>query len=213
MTRPTMVQFVSTCVVVVSILVSYVTTRMWRESQQPRGLPATARVHSDTSNSDFNPFALDNGMHLIAFAMISSECGWSTLPQGMDAIRTVRSRMISEHGDTYAKVSVVGVAVGMDLDAELQFLFDLRTGTPDRVFDQVSIGASWLNEQAVRFYWRERAARALTPQIIVIERPVDTMSYASESTIEVGDDTISTTVNGLGEILTWLDNGVPVSER
>ena len=71
--------------------------------------------------------------------------------------------------------------------------------------------AVWLNEEAVRLYWRERAAPPLTPQVIVVERPVDTTSYVTDSTIRVKEDTVAAVVDGLRGILDWLDNDMPLS--
>lgn len=43
----------------------------------------------------------------------------------------------------------------------------------------MSVGGSWLNEEVVRFVWRDSVAPAASPQVIVIARPVNTANYLS----------------------------------
>lgn len=128
----------------------------------------------------------------------------------MEAIRSLRRQIRSEHGNSYAQISVVGVALDADPDAGLQFLLDLGDGTPSGAFDQISAGGSWLNEQAVRLFWRQQAAVAVIPQVIVIERRVDTGSYLSHAEIRVQDDTVVANPYGHEAILDWLEQGTPL---
>ncbi len=204
------IRLISGLVLVGSMIASYTATRVWLSQAPPDVVPLPETEDDVSADTPIDPFISANGMHLIAFVVTASNCGWSTLPEGMEAIGSLRTRMKSTHGDSYARVSVVGIALDTDLRAGLRFLADLGAGTPGGAFDQISVGGSWLNEQAVRFFWRERVAVAATPQIVVIERPVDTGSYLSDSTIRVRDDTIVANPRGHHEILNWLERGMSV---
>lgn len=190
-----------------SIVTSYFGMGIWQQRTSV-SLPTSSDVVG--AGEAVNPFASANGMHLIAFVVTASSCGWSTLPATMEAIGRIREELQLAHGDSYAQVSVVGVALDGDLDAGLQFLADLGKGKPSKAFDQVSVGGSWLNEQVVRFVWREGLAPNRTPQVILIERPVNTESYLSSATIEVQSDRLVVNPIGSVEMLDWIDQGVPL---
>ena len=182
------VRLISGFILVASMTTSYAATRVWLSQAPPDGPAVSDAEDLVSGDSPVNPFASANGTHLIAFVFTASDCGWSTFPEGMEAIRSLRRQIRSEHGNSYAQISVVGVALDADPDAGLQFLLDLSGGTPSRAFDQISAGGSWLNEQAVRLFWRKQAAVAVIPQVVVIERRVDTGSYLSDAEIRVQDD-------------------------
>jgi hypothetical protein len=175
---------------------------------------ASARFHESkvreaTRGPLVNPFASANGTHLIAFVITASDCGWSQRPSMMEAMGSLRSKLRTKHGANYAQVSVIGVALDEDLDAGLRFLSQLGKGKPGGAFDQVVVGGSWLNEQIVRFVWRDSVAEAASPQVIVIERPVNTESYLSTFTIGIKNDRVVTNRTGR-EIFEWISDGLPV---
>jgi hypothetical protein len=158
-----------------------------------------------------NPFASVNGTHLVAFVIGASDCGWSNLPEIKEAFGSIRERMRSAYRDKYAHIEVVGVAIDEDPEAGLTYLSEIGGG--ERVgaaFDQIAIGGSWLNEQVVRLAWREGKAAASTPQVIVVERLVDTSAYLSESTIKAGDDLVVANARGRNDILRWFEQGLPL---
>ena len=199
------------CVVLGSAIISYAGVSIW--SGEPDSIPAAFRIsNKGARRAPVNPFASANGTHLIGFVVTASDCGWSTRPEGMDAIRTIRARMRSMHGGAYAQVSTIGVALDKDIDAGLRFLSKLGEGKPSGAFDQIVVGGSWLNEQIVRFVWRERVTEARLPQVLVIERPVNTQSYLLTYRIGVEGDTVVANPGGMAEIITWLKQGAPLNK-
>lgn len=180
---------------------------------QERSLGARARIIAeDRSRDPVNPFASADGMHLIAFVITASDCGWSKQQPIMEAIRGVRTALRAKYGADYARVSVVGVALDNDPSVGMQFLVDIGGGSISESFDQVIAGGSWLNEQIVRFVWREKLTQAASPQIVLIRRPVTTSSYLATSTISVPDDELLGSVMGSSQIVQWLDDGMPLTE-
>lgn len=192
------------------MIASYAGTSFWQQQGRPE--PTVSRSTEIASgDAPVNPLASASGTHLIAFVVTASDCGWSSRPTGMEAIRTLRAQMRSVHGGSYAHVSVVGVALDADLDAGLKFLSDLGDGKPGGAFDQVIVGGSWLNEHIVRFVWRDRVAQAGVPQVIVIERPIDAASYVLNSTIAVQDDKVVANPFGTRELVRWIRRGMPLN--
>lgn len=89
-----------------------------------------------------NPFASASGTHLIAFVITASDCGWSSRPTVMSALGSVRDRLRSSYGSSYAQVSVIGVALDRDVDAGVRFLSDIGKGKANGAFDQVVVGGA-----------------------------------------------------------------------
>ncbi len=198
-------------VLFVSMLGAYVATSSLMEMFRPVEV-ATSRADAATSDGTTDAFASANGVHLVAFVITTSSCGWSTQPRTMGALGSIRERLRSVYGDKYARVGVVGVAIDDDPETGVAFLSDIAGGSVRTAFDQVVIGGSWLNEQIVRFVWREGVAEAATPQVIVLERIVDTSLYPSDYTIGIGDDRIVANARGSSDIIQWLQHGLPLDD-
>lgn len=196
-------------VLLVSTLVGYVAAPSPLEAMQATGADST-RAAGPMADAPANPFASVDGAHLVAFVIGASDCGWSNLPDIREAFGLIRERMRAAYGNAYAHIEVVGVAIDEDPEAGLTYLSDIGGGTVGTAFDQIAVGGSWLNEQIVRFAWREGKAAASTPQVIVVERLVDTSSYSSESTIKTGDDLVVANARGRKDILRWLEQGLPL---
>lgn len=196
-------------VLFLSTLVAYLAASSLLTAMRATGA-GTPLAESPNPDAPTNPFASVNGAHLIAFVITASDCGWSNHPETKAALGILRERMRSVYGDKYAHIEVVGVAIDEDPEAGLTFLSDIGRGTVRTAFDQVAVGGSWLNEQVVRFAWREAKARAATPQVIVVERLVDTSSYLSEYTIKTGDDLVVANASGASDIVRWIEQGLPL---
>ena len=189
-----------------SLIASYAATSMLLHHATHKVVGADVAGHAAG-----NPFAADNGTHLIAFVVTASDCAWASRPEGMKTIRELRGKLRSVHGRAYAKVSVIGVSLDDDVNKGVRFLESIAQPTAGPIFDQIIVGGSWLNEQIVRFVWRERVARAVSPQILVIERGVDSLSYASTFTIGVQNDTIVANPTGLKGIIDWIRDDLPIT--
>ena len=151
-----------------------------------------------------------HGTHLIAYFIVASDCGWSTLPEVKERIGGLREKLLETHGAEYSQISVVAVALDRDLDAGLQLISDLGGGD-SAAFDQIVVGGSWLNELVLKLVWREGLATAATPQIVVVERRIDSSSYESESKIRVADDDLLVNHSGSAEIGEWFERGLPLN--
>ncbi len=159
-----------------------------------------------------NPFGSAHGRHLIAYVITASDCGWSNRPEGKAVIASLKEDLHRAHGAEYARITVVGVDIDDNIETGLRFL---ATFSSDRskVFDQVMIGGSWLNEQILEFVWREHIAEPMSPQVIALERTIDTADYLNTSRIGVGGDTLVATAGGEAAIKKWARDGYPLQVR
>lgn len=196
-------------VLLLSMLGAYIATSGLLEMFRPTEA-ATARADAATSDGPIDAFASADGMHLVAFVITASDCGWSAQPRTMEALGSIRESMRAIYGGKYVRVGVVGVAIDDDPETGVAFLTDIGGGTVRRAFDQVAIGGSWLNEQIVRLVWRDGVAEAATPQVIVLERVVDTSLYASDYTIGISNDRVVANATGYSEVFQWLEQGLPL---
>ncbi len=196
-------------ILLMSTLVAYLAASSLLDAMRATAA-GSPRAENPTPDAPTNPFASVDGAHLVAFVITASDCGWSNHPQTKAALGVIRERMRSAYGDRYAHIEVVGVAIDEDPEAGLTFLSEIGRGTVRTAFDQIAVGGSWLNEQIVRFAWREGKAKAATPQVIVVERLVDTSSYLSEYTIKTGDDLVVANASGSSDIARWIEQGLPL---
>lgn len=201
---------VSSVVLIASVVASYsAATALWPKTR----LLHRSDIRSSTPQGEpVNPFASSNGTNLVVYVLTASDCGWSVLLGQGEAVRSVRTRLRAVYGASYAQVTVVGVGLDKDLSAGLKFLTDLGDGSISNAFDQVVVGGSWLNEEIVRLVWREGVIEAALPQILVVERAVNTESYIETHKIEVQNDRIVANLRGERQITQWMDAGYPLGK-
>ena len=189
-----------------SLLLAYTVVSALRSPPPPRAAIA------DSTHRPINPFASANGKHLIAFIVTASDCGWSSRPSTMAAIGGIREGLRSTYLGSYARVTVVGIALDQDPRVGYDFLRRIGSGELDRSFDQVVAGGSWLNEAIVRFVWQDQIAEASSPQIVVIERQVATSMYVQTSAIEASGNRVRANPVGSDAILRWVQAGFPLAD-
>jgi hypothetical protein len=118
----------------------------------------------------------------------------------------------SAYRGSYAKVTVVGIALDQDPRVGYDFLRRIGSGDLDRSFDQVMAGGSWLNEAIVRFVWQDQIAEASSPQVVVIERQVATSAYVQTSSIGASGNRVRANPVGSDAILGWVQAGFPLAD-
>jgi hypothetical protein len=193
------------CLIGSSVVGSYWATTAW--------WPTRYRLHSsDIKGSEnpgppVNPFASSHGTNLVVYIFTASDCGWSKLVIQKEAFRTIGAKVRSIHGASYARVTVIGVSLDEDVNLGVEHLKRFGNGKIANAFDQIVIGGSWLNEQIVQMVWREKVIQAALPQILIIERPVDTGSYLTDHSIRVEDSRIVASLTGERQISRWIEGG------
>jgi len=59
--------------------------------------------------------------------------------------------------------------------------------------------------------WRDRIGEPVSPQVIVIERPIDTNDYVTRARIGVQSDRLVADVKGEGQLVLWVKQGMPLN--
>lgn len=154
---------------------------------------------------------IKSGKHLVAFLVISEECGWSTQPATIKSIVHLKEALVAAHRQQYREISLVAIDVDADVATGWRFLNSLQHGIDKPLFDQVDIGGTWLNNGFLNLDWRQHLAVGSTPQIVVVERNVDGGEYMTSGKISVGADSLLTRVIGMKNIAQWLQKGTPLA--
>ena len=184
---------------------SYRIVKAWRgEGGGPTTTAAGGRegVKADTRQ----PVPFPSGRYLVAFVLLSSECGFCRQEDTKNAIRRLRASLRASHGASFVNVSVVGIASDRDLRKGVQYLETL--GPLGSVFDQLSVGGSWLNEQVATLVWRGGVATPEVPQVVLVERLVDAGNYPAH--IDIQRDSLLLVVAGLTDVVRWVNDGTPL---
>jgi hypothetical protein len=150
------------------------------------GVPAV-----DTKRA--RPFEAE-GTEIVVALIGTSRCVGSrhkSLTVAMDSLRK-RLRVFAEK--RHQRVRLLGVALDDDLAVGLRWL------TTVGPFDEISVGGSWLNLEAVHLVHRGLIGEATVPQVVVFRR-----SFAGERTgaILVSPDRLAFRKAGLEPIMSW----------
>ncbi len=188
--------FVAILVLTLSMLASY------GVSHALRGRPARASA----GRTDSTPAPFPSGRYLTAFVFVSSECALCAEQHTKRALGALRDSLVAFQHDSFANISVVGVAIDKDLGAGIHYLLSL--GPKGRVFDELSVGNSWMNEFVTALVWRDGVAKPLVPQVVVIGRHVDASGYPRY--IEVQPDEILGHISGRDSLIAWVASGTPL---
>jgi hypothetical protein len=198
---------------IVFLVAGYVATSVWRAEAHARrpSVPTSSSTKALAATAPSVPFV--NGRYLVAYVLFASDCGFSQLPGSKEALARLRSTLAKSHGGSFAAVKVVGVDLDTDLKPGLQFISELEHGSSTPVFDQLSVGGSWLNDEFLRIGWRGGLAKSSIPQVLLVARSVDSREYASKSLLSVGPDSVVADIVGAKDIVTWVAGGTGFSPR
>lgn len=139
------------------------------------------------------PLRPTDGRQQVVVLMVAAGCAASSrkdLPNAVAAVKRDLARIAAAAG---RQLITLGVALDQSSDVGLKVL--RRFGE----FDQVMVGAGWLNEGAVRFIWRDVAGAPVLPQMLLIERTVT----VGDDRVHFGADQLLTRAVGGLEIAHW----------
>jgi hypothetical protein len=150
-----------------------------------------------------NPFV--SGQYLVAYVLMSSECGWCKDPTTEDAVRAIRDSLAHAYNGRFARVSVIGISIDSDVNAGVSYLEQLGGA---KSFDQISVGGVWLNELVQSLVWKDGAGKAAAPQVILVRRKIDASRYPDF--IEIDRDSVLQDIIGRDSLVAWVRGGVPL---
>jgi hypothetical protein len=175
---------------------------------RPSTQPATARTALAGEISDSARLAaldIHPGRQLVAYLFGSAKCGYCQDPKVKATYANLRQSLHDRHGNEYASISVVGVAVNTDMDEGLTYLRDIGL----KRLDEISTGDGWRNEHITNLIRYRKAAEPALPLVIVMERNLSA-SLTPVLSLHFDPDSIITVVQGRDAIVDWADHGFPL---
>ena len=177
----------------VLVLCSIVLFGVWRSSSSlsPAAAPTSLSPSEIPVTSPQAP--LQSGKQLLVIFIGSSTCGASSRPELAQSFKALRASLASEAKRRDARVTYMGVATDWSIQLGLGFLSKYGP------FDQVNVGANWLNNGIISYVWRDIPGQPLLPQVLVVERTV----VLKDGFITVSDETLLTRKLGVDEVVAW----------
>lgn len=142
---------------------------------------------------------LPHGKEIVAVYFGANSCGPCHFAAVKDAVIQMKELVRVQAQKAGAAFSVVGVANDWDQPLAAAFL------APVGPFDQVVLGGNWTNIAIEHFVWRDPKGNPAMPQILIVERTVNTgdrMTFSEPRVLRrlVGGDSIPA----------WVAKGAPI---
>jgi hypothetical protein len=161
--------------------------------------PITAPESVRLAALGFNP-----GRQLVAYVFVSSDCSYCQQRDTKAAIASIRDAFRRNTKMGFRSVTVVGVDLDSDIPTGLSYI----NGIGLQNFDEISVGQAWLNENLVRLVWREKAAPASVPEVVLLSR--DMRAKLKPLNLSFTTDSIVGVLTGRKAILKWVQGGATV---
>jgi hypothetical protein len=129
----------------------------------------------------------------------ASFCGAHERPGFAGVVERAKVELSRRAAAEGKQFSAVGVSLDWKPAEALAFLESFGS------FDQVSLGRNWSNDSALRYIWKDLPGEPVVPQILVIERYVQTAPA-----IDVRDERVVKRVAGAEPIAAWVEQGAPL---
>ena len=123
---------------------------------------------------------LPDGDQVVVVYVTASWTRGESDPSFRSQVKTLLEALRREAGQRSVALSLVGASLDMDPQEGLKYL--RRIGQ----FDQVVVGAGWINWIAVEYFWRDHPGLPAVPQLLVLRRHVAT----HQNYISVGPDSL-----------------------
>jgi hypothetical protein len=98
-----------------------------------------------------------------------------------------------------AQFRAVAVSLDWKTDEALSFLKGFGA------FDELTVGSNWLNDGARRYIWRDLPAPPDVPQLLVVERDVET-----EPQVQVRNERVIKRISGALPVIAWVRDGARI---
>ena len=117
-------------------------------------------------------------------------------PDAFERAKVAAARRARAEGKQFR---VIGVA--LDIDPEVGLAFLRRFGK----FDELTLGGNWMNQDAVRYIWRDMPYRPSVPQVVLLEREI----VKGKTVVTVSPEREVRRLTGSDEIRRWGEAGAP----
>jgi hypothetical protein len=144
-------------------------------------------------------YGFHNGTEVVMVFVATSTCRASHekgFPDVFERVKVAAGRRAAAEGKRFR---VIGVA--LDSHPEVGLALLQRFGK----FDELSVGGNWMNQDVVRFVWRDMPFRPSVPQVVLLEREI----VKGKTSVRVSADRELRRLTGTEEIRRWGEAGAP----
>lgn len=165
----------------------------------PERPPAVVAAATPAAAAYVPAYTVKQGPEVVLVFIGASFCGAHKRPGFAAAVERAKVELSRRAAAEGRQFSAVGVSLDWKPAEALAFLENFGS------FDQVSLGRNWTNDSALRYVWKDHPGDPVVPQILVIERHVQTAPA-----IDVRDERVVKRIAGADAIAAWVEQGAPL---
>jgi cell division septation protein DedD len=165
-----------------------------------RTRPDAARPAAETAVRTYVPdFEFRKGREIVLVLVGAAFCGAQREPGFPQAVEDAKLRVRDQAAARGAQFRAVAVSLDWKTDEALSFLEGFGA------FDELTVGSNWLNDGARRYIWRDLPGPAAVPQLLVVERDVET-----EPQVQVRNERVIKRISGALPVIAWVKDGARI---
>lgn len=195
--------FLMLATALVSGYATFAIVAKWRTARASAIADSTASQLSDSARTEA---MFPSGDYLVAFVLVSANCGFSAEGHTRAALSAMRTRLRAVGKGRFVAVKVVGVSIDDSLAEGIAFLQSIQQD--GGAFDEIAVGGIWLNELVASLVWKQGLTGAGVPSVLLVQRKVNSRGYPAS--IEVSSDSVLKRVSGRDSIIAWVARGTPL---
>jgi len=142
-------------------------------------------------------YKFGTGDEIVLVLVGASFCGAHLTPGFAQAVEDAKVHVQRQAKAGRRQFRAVGVSLDWKTDEALKFLSAFGE------FDEMSVGSNWVNGSAFRYIWNDLPGEPVVPQIVVVQRHLDTGGRA----IRITDERVIRRIRGSVDILAWARSG------
>jgi hypothetical protein len=166
-------------------------------------LPPVTRPPADSSAAPVKAYTPDHefrtGEELVLVFIGASFCGAQHKPGFPATVERAKVALVEQARARGVQFRAHAVSLDWRPADALAFLEHFGA------FDEISVGSNWLNDGAVRYIWRDLPSEPAVPQLLLIQRHVET-----DGTVRVRDERVVRRLLGTDQITRWVDGGAQI---
>lgn len=139
------------------------------------------------------------GKEIMLVLVGAAFCGAQREPGFPQAVEDAKLRVREQATSRGAQFRAVAVSLDWKTDEALAFLEGFGA------FDELTVGSNWLNDGARRYIWRDLPGPPNVPQLLVVERDVET-----EPQVQVRNERVIKRISGALPVIAWVRDGARI---
>lgn len=162
----------------------------------PRALEGSAAGDTVAYQPDYSA---RTGTEIVMVFIGASFCGAGQRPGFPETLERGKLGLSARARADGKEFRAMAVSLDWDTDSAMVFL------EPFGRWDEIAVGSNWLNESALRFIWRDHPGQPVVPQMLILERSLNTGDAVS-----IADERVLKRLLGVGEISAWVQAGARI---